>query len=201
MELITAREAFDKGLKRYYTGIVCKFGHISERMISNGSCVSCLKDRRDRTRERNYEKVKEWRKNNPELRAAQCKRYHEKHKDKLNVYQKEYKKKNIDKIRQQTRDGKRRMRVNNPEREKEAQLRYRFRLEQKKINEAGRNKPDFCEICKGNEYRIVFDHCHAHGNFRGWICDRCNRVLGIVKDSPELLRELALYLEQHNVKA
>lgn len=62
MKPITAREAFDKGLKRYYTGLPCKFGHTDERMISNGSCVSCLKDRRDRTRERNYEKVKEWRK-------------------------------------------------------------------------------------------------------------------------------------------
>jgi Recombination endonuclease VII len=198
MEKITAREAFDKGLKRYYTGLSCKFGHTAERMISNGSCVACLKDRRDRTREKNYEKVKEWRKKNPELRAAQCKRYQEKHKDKLNLYQKEYKKKNIEHVRKLDRENHKRMRVLNPEKEKERIRRFSQRLEQKRIIEAGREKPELCEICFTNEYRIVFDHCHNSGKFRGWICDRCNRVLGIVKDSPKLLNDLAIYLENNN---
>ena len=92
------------------------------------------------------------------------------------------------------------MRAMNPEAEKARLKRFTERQEIKRIQEAGREKPEFCEICKENEYRIVFDHCHSSGSFRGWICDRCNRVLGIVKDSPELLKELALYLEKTNVK-
>lgn len=198
MDIITAREAFDKGLKRYYTGMPCKYGHIDERMISNGSCVSCLKVRRDKTRASNYERVKEWRKNNPELRAAQCRRYQEKNKDKLSIYQKEYKKKNIEHIRKLDRENKRRLRALNPEKEKARLKRFSEKLEQKRIAEAGREKPELCEICFTNEFKIVFDHCHNSGKFRGWICDRCNRVLGIVKDSPKLLKDLALYLEKSN---
>lgn len=94
MEIISAISAFNKGLKRYFTGEPCKFGHIDERMICNSSCVSCLKVRRDSSREKNYERAKEWRKNNPERRAAQCKRYQQKNKEKWNIYQKEWKKNN-----------------------------------------------------------------------------------------------------------
>ena len=42
--------------------------------------------------------------------------------------------------------------------------------------------------------RIVFDHCHQSNSFRGWICDRCNKVLGLVKDSVELLNKMGTYL-------
>ena len=60
---------------------------------------------------------------------------------------------------------------------------------------AGRPKPLVCEVCSANDDRIVFDHCHTGGHFRGWICDCCNKVLGLIKDDPERLRKLATYLE------
>jgi len=200
IKLIKAREAFDKGLKRYYTGVPCKFGHVVERMVSNGSCVSCLKDRRDKLRRKNYENVKEWRKRNPEKRAAQSKRRYSKHKDKINVYRKEWRSRNIDHVRQLDKENRKRMRALNPEKEKARLKRFSEKMEKKRILEAGREKPELCEICFTNEFKVVFDHCHNSGKFRGWICDRCNRVLGIVKDSPALLKKLALYLEKHNVK-
>ena len=65
---------------------------------------------------------------------------------------------------------------------------------QKQEKTAGRKKPEQCEIC-GSMDVISFDHNHETGEFRGWICRRCNRTLGFVKDSPELLRRLATYLE------
>jgi len=58
-----------------------------------------------------------------------------------------------------------------------------------------RPKPDFCDIC-GEGGRIVFDHCHKRGHFRGWICDRCNRALGAAGDNIRLLRMLVAYLER-----
>ena len=42
---------------------------------------------------------------------------------------------------------------------------------------AGRKKPEQCEIC-GAMGRICFDHDHATGKFRGWLCVRCNGALG-----------------------
>lgn len=69
---------------------------------------------------------------------------------------------------------------------------------------AGKPKPSHCELCGTKEFeenvgRIVFDHNHSTGNFRGWICDRCNKVLGLVYDQTELLRSMANYLEANNV--
>jgi hypothetical protein len=38
------------------------------------------------------------------------------------------------------------------------------------------------------------DHCHATQVVRGLLCNRCNSVLGLCKDSDELLANLARYL-------
>lgn len=64
---------------------------------------------------------------------------------------------------------------------------------------AGRKKPEQCEICgifgKDLKRGLFFDHNHETGEFRGWLCSRCNLVLGNVKDDSILLRNLAKYLE------
>jgi hypothetical protein len=55
-----------------------------------------------------------------------------------------------------------------------------------------------CAGCKTalERYRGTHvDHCHASGRVRGLLCVSCNLVLGKVKDSPETLRRLALYIE------
>jgi Recombination endonuclease VII. len=54
---------------------------------------------------------------------------------------------------------------------------------------------DRCEIC-GTESKIFFDHSHATGAHRGWICHDCNLVLGWAKDNPETLKKAAAYLLQ-----
>jgi hypothetical protein len=40
-ELITREEAIARGLKRYYTGIPCKHGHVTERFVSGWLCYGC----------------------------------------------------------------------------------------------------------------------------------------------------------------
>lgn len=70
----------------------------------------------------------------------------------------------------------------------------RDRWLKKKENKAGRNRPEQCEVC-GAIGRICFDHNHKTGEFRGWICLRCNSVLGFVKDNGELLIALNNYLK------
>ena len=44
MEVITKQEAKAKGLRRYYTGVPCHKGHFSERNVSTGQCVQCLRE-------------------------------------------------------------------------------------------------------------------------------------------------------------
>jgi hypothetical protein len=42
MDLITRQDALAQGLKRYYTGVPCKRGHVAEKYTSKGSCVECV---------------------------------------------------------------------------------------------------------------------------------------------------------------
>jgi len=80
-----------------------------------------------------------------------------------------------------------------PEQVKKYIASRRLRIRERKVILAGRPKPDVCDICHGSG-KIVFDHSHKFGHFRGWVCDRCNRTLGFAGDDPLLLMKMASYL-------
>lgn len=42
---------------------------------------------------------------------------------------------------------------------------------------------------------LAIDHCHQTGRIRGFLCSQCNQALGLMADSPALIRQLAEYLE------
>jgi hypothetical protein len=65
---------------------------------------------------------------------------------------------------------------------------------------SGRPKPTACEICGNTKEKIVLDHAHYTQEFRGWICDGCNKALGSVLDSPERLEKLAAYVREYDEK-
>ena len=52
-----------------------------------------------------------------------------------------------------------------------------------------------CDCCGKTLYpkKVVFDHCHETNEFRGWLCDGCNRSLGILGDTTESLIKAAMY--------
>lgn len=177
---LSAREAFDNGLTRYFTGKPCKRGHIAERMVANGVCYECLSANTQRRRDA----VKEWRKKNPERVADQDRRYREKHPETSQRAAEKYRAANIEKIRERDRNARRRIRATDPEGEKARMARFYARKEAMKASIAGRERPPVCDICRELNRQICFDHCHLSGSFRGWLCDRCNKTLGIVKDSP-----------------
>lgn len=56
--IVSREEAIIKGLRRYFTGVACKRGHISERMIVSRNCVSCSA----RYRAKNKVKIKAYNK-------------------------------------------------------------------------------------------------------------------------------------------
>lgn len=61
-----------------------------------------------------------------------------------------------------------------------------------------------CAICGKPETTIVknilrnlvIGHCHKTEKIRGLLCGRCNRVIGLMQDSPTFLKAAADYLEQ-----
>ncbi len=70
----------------------------------------------------------------------------------------------------------------------------RKRAEATARRRAERDRP--CEIPACKAVGVVWDHSHATGAFRGWICSACNLALGHARDSPDILRALAEYLER-----
>lgn len=55
--------------------------------------------------------------------------------------------------------------------------------------------PKECDIC-GGPTRIAYDHSHATGRFRGWLCMKCNTALGLVNDDIKLLQKMIEYLSK-----
>ena len=57
-----------------------------------------------------------------------------------------------------------------------------------------------CATCgtdtPGGKYGWNVDHCHSSNKIRGILCHQCNITLGLVKDNPATLRNLANYLER-----
>jgi hypothetical protein len=55
-----------------------------------------------------------------------------------------------------------------------------------------------CAICKrakGIKRRLAVDHDHKTGKVRGLLCGTCNKILGHLRDDPDLARGIASYLE------
>ena len=150
---------------------------------------------------KNYQRVKEWRLRNPGKRAAHDKLYAQRHPEIGKKAIRKYLDTHRARLRPIWAEQARKRRQQDPEGNRRRLKAFKERLEKKRIEIAGRPKPSVCEICRTGEFRIVFDHCHTHGHFRGWICDRCNRVLGLVRDNSRLLKKMAKYLEVNNGEA
>ncbi len=74
---------------------------------------------------------------------------------------------------------------------------YNITLEEKK--EMWREQNYMCAICRKHLATIGqanVDHDHATGEVRALLCRDCNTGLGHYRDSPDLLREAADYLER-----
>jgi len=147
-----------------------------------------------------YEVVKAWRETNREKKNEQDRRYRAKHPETNKKAKAKYREANLDEIRNRDREAQATRRKVNPEAQRERVRRWAARRDEKQELIAGRARPTVCDICGQPDRRILFDHCHASGRFRGWLCDRCNRTLGQVKDDTTLLRKMIDYLEQHNGK-
>lgn len=69
-------------------------------------------------------------------------------------------------------------------------------IEELKASQTGR-----CFICGVPEIecskKLAMDHDHETGEFRGWLCKKCNTALGLFGDNEELLIDAVHYLMAH----
>lgn len=103
----------------------------------------------------------------------------------MRTYVREWKKRNPEKNRAQVE----RWKAKNPHADKERRIRIR-------LETSATPRTLACDIC-GDLCKTVWDHCHDCGDHRGWLCGRCNRVLGFAGDDPELLDRMAAYVRSH----
>lgn len=54
-----------------------------------------------------------------------------------------------------------------------------------------------CMVCNSKK-QIVHDHDHTTGEFRGFLCHRCNITIGMVSDEVLLLEKMIQYLSQRS---
>lgn len=85
---------------------------------------------------------------------------------------------------------------------KELKRKYKFSIVEYKVLLEKQN--GVCAICckaetrkfKGTIVELSVDHCHKTGKVRGLLCTRCNRTLGMFKDSIGLFESAIEYLRQ-----
>jgi len=56
-----------------------------------------------------------------------------------------------------------------------------------------------CYNCGRTDKKLVFDHDHETLEHRGWLCDNCNRSIGMLGDTIESLYRTIQYLERRNI--
>lgn len=156
--LRTRKEALAIGASNYFTGKPCHKGHIAERHVSDRKCAQCRREYRQKLwherpdiRKANNEYKAHKLANNPEFREAERKRLKEfqakKRKETGGAYAREYRKKNAEKIKAQTRN--RRARI------KKAEGHHTYK-DIKDILRMQNGKCGYCRVELGKSYHV--DH-------------------------------------------
>ena len=90
--------------------------------------------------------------------------------------------------------------------QRQRNLKHKYGVDLDWYTEKFKEQNNACAICESTEnktagdrefWNFSVDHCHTIGKVRGILCNNCNRALGLLLDSPSLLRKAANYIETH----
>ena len=107
--------------------------------------------------------------------------------------QREYRAKNLDRLRAQGRDWYHR----NRDRTRDNVLRSRHGITLADFERMLAEQGGVCAICgrpPNGHGALHVDHCHTTGRIRGLLCFSCNYAVGALQDKPELFERAADYL-------
>ena len=65
----------------------------------------------------------------------------------------------------------------------------------RKMEKAQDGKCAVCNLPQSNK-ALAVDHDHNTGKVRGLLCDKCNRGIGLLGDSPEVVLNAFRYLDR-----
>lgn len=110
--------------------------------------------------------------------------------DAVNARQREWRKANYDPVKQRVRYEKNRVYRAN------ADMVRKYGITLEDYNRMLEAQGGHCAICPRvpGTKRLPVDHNHDTGAVRGILCDRCNRAIGLLGDSTDLLESALNYL-------
>lgn len=115
---------------------------------------------------------------------AQNRAYYANNRDRMKVVAKAYRDRPENKEKQKIRHRRRHIRI-----------KYGLSPEQfDKIFDAQDRKCLICETDQFGCHGPVIDHCHNAGHIRGILCQRCNALVGMARNSPRILHNAMKYL-------
>jgi len=143
--------------------------------------------------------------NSPIIRVRRPRTREEK--DLQNLRSRRYREKNLEKVRKSAREWNQRNAEKvrkyslhwyhgNPQKAKDASLRKNHGISLEEYNRMFVSQSGNCAICQKRMKIGCVDHCHVSGRIRGLLCHSCNFALGLLKDSPKIIRSAAEYLER-----
>lgn len=222
-EFISRAEAHAKGLKHYKTGLACKRGHLSERLVSNRQCCGCscgeMRARREanpdkaraswrkyqkENRERVRESTRKWQESNREKSSASSRKWQIANPERVRQNHHNYRLKNPAKVRDIFREWS----LENPEkvRAKDRNRRARKRAALGShtakdiidIFKQQNGKCAYCAIKFGKKYQVDHIVALAKGGSNDrrnlqLLCSPCNGKKS-AKDPLDFARELGRLL-------
>lgn len=105
----------------------------------------------------------------------------------------------LEKVKRQVRESRRKQKDPLAKRKEELKRLYSITIEE--YAAMLESQGYVCAICKEEcktKKSLSVDHDHVTGVVRGLLCNACNRAIGMLKDSPDILRRAADYLSDPN---
>lgn len=92
----------------------------------------------------------------------------------------------------------------NPEKSKNRQLLKHYGINLDEYNKLFTKQNGCCAICEMHQanqrFALSVDHDHTTQEIRGLLCNNCNRAIGLLKDSTEVLNKAIAYLTHPKLK-
>ncbi len=188
-EVFSKDEAKNRGLKRYFTGLPCKRGHVSQRFVSTHNCCQCREE---------WEQTEQWRQANLRRSATHYKRKRATPDgiEKLRAYSRKYKNKHYAENKERFRLERMTPKAQLERRRRKLKRAYGLTIEQHDamlLEQEGR-----CAICciEITLETLATDHDHSSKQVRGLLCIKCNAALGLLGDSSHTIEKAAEYLRR-----
>lgn len=93
--MISRADAQANNLPRYFTGVICKHGHVAERYVASKTCVECANVAANKTKDKNPRKylalVKKWQQANQNKTAEYQRTYRLRNVGQRNLWTMNYK--------------------------------------------------------------------------------------------------------------